>query len=116
MAEADDAERARRRIALHEPYRTLIGHLRHESGHFYWDRLVRDADKLDAFRAVFGDERLDYAAALSEHYAQGARTDWSHHHVSAYAAAHPWKTGPKPGRTTCTWWICWKPQPPTPRA
>ena len=91
VAEADDDERARRRIALHEPYRTLIGHLRHESGHFYWDRLVRDADKLDAFRAVFGDERLDYATALSEHYAQGARTDWSHHHVSAYAAAHPWE-------------------------
>ncbi len=91
VAEADDDERARRRIALHEPYRTLIGHLRHESGHFYWDRLVRDADKLDAFRAVFGDERQDYATALSDHYAQGARPDWSHHHVSAYAAAHPWE-------------------------
>ena len=91
VAGADDDERARRRIALHEPYRTLIGHLRHESGHFYWDRLVRDADKLDAFRAVFGDERLDYATALSEHYAQGARTDWSHHHVSALAAARPWE-------------------------
>ena len=91
VAEADDDERARRRIALHEPYRTLIGHLRHESGHFYWDRLVRDADKLDAFRAVFSDERQDYTTALSDHYAQGARTDWSHHHVSAYAAAHPWE-------------------------
>lgn len=91
VAEADNDERARRRIALHEPFRTLVGHLRHESGHFYWDRLVRDTDKLDAFRAVFGDERRDYAQALSTHYAQGARTDWSAHHVSAYAAAHPWE-------------------------
>ena len=53
----DDDERARRRIALGEPYRTLIGHLRHESGHFYWDQLVRDGGRLDDFRQMFGDER-----------------------------------------------------------
>ena len=28
---------------MHEPYRTLLGHFRHEVGHYYWDRLVRDA-------------------------------------------------------------------------
>lgn len=38
VAEADDAERERRRKAVHEPYRTLLGHFRHESGHYYWDR------------------------------------------------------------------------------
>jgi len=92
VAEADDDERARRRIALREPYRTLIGHLRHESGHFYWDQLIRDGGRLEEFRAVFGDERQDYAAALEAHYAKGNDTgDWVEHHVSAYAAAHPWE-------------------------
>jgi len=91
VAEADDAERARRRLALHEPYRTLIGHLRHESGHYYWDRLVQSAGRLDAFRALFGDERQDYAAALQAHYAASPPTDWHAQHVSAYAAAHPWE-------------------------
>ena len=71
VAEADDDERARRRIALGEPYRTLIGHLRHESGHFYWDQLVRDGGRLEDFRQMFGDERQDYAAALEAHYAKG---------------------------------------------
>ena len=92
VAEADDDERARRRLALHEPYRTLIGHLRHESGHFFWDLLVQGTPALDAFRALFGDERQDYATALQAHYARppGA-TDWQARHVSAYAAAHPWE-------------------------
>ena len=92
VTEADDDERARRRIALGEPYRTLIGHLRHESGHFYWDQLVRDGGQLEAFRALFGDERQDYIASLDAHYAKGNDLgDWSAHHVSAYAAAHPWE-------------------------
>ena len=92
VAEADDDERARRRIALGEPYRTLIGHLRHESGHFYWDQLVRDGGRLDAFRSVFGDERQNYAQALSAHYAKGNDLgDWAQRHVSAYASAHPWE-------------------------
>ena len=84
-------ERARRRLALHEPYRTLLGHLRHESGHFYWERLVQQGGRLDAFRALFGDERLDYAGALSAHYADGPPPDWHAQHVSAYATAHPWE-------------------------
>ena len=92
IAEADDDERARRRIALGEPYRTLIGHLRHESGHFYWDQLVHGGGQIEAFREVFGDERQDYAAALSAHYARGYGVDdWAARHVSAYAAAHPWE-------------------------
>jgi hypothetical protein len=52
-------------VNLHEPYRTLLGHLRHESGHYYWDRLVLGASREDAFRALFGDERQDYSAALN---------------------------------------------------
>lgn len=92
VAEADDDERARRRIALGEPYRTLIGHLRHESGHFYWDQLVQGGARLEEFRRVFGDERADYAAALQAHYAKGGDVGpWAERHVSAYASAHPWE-------------------------
>jgi hypothetical protein len=91
VAEADDTERVRRRIALREPYRTLLGHLRHESGHYYWDRLIRDSERLGEFRAMFGDERADYGAALDAYYAAGAPGDWQQRHVSAYATSHPWE-------------------------
>jgi hypothetical protein len=93
VAEADDAERVRRRIMMHEPYRTLLGHLRHESGHYYWDRLIRDSGRLDAFRAMFGDERADYGEALQAYYARGggAVPGWQERHVSAYATSHPWE-------------------------
>jgi hypothetical protein len=67
LDEADDVEREKRR--RNEPYRTLLGHFRHEVGHYYWDRLVRDGDKLEPIRQVFGDERVDYeqaSAALRE--------------------------------------------------
>ncbi len=92
VVEADDAERVRRRVALHEPYRTLLGHLRHESGHYYWDRLIRDGGRVAAFRQVFGDESIDYSQALARHYARGGMLpDWQDQHVSAYATAHPWE-------------------------
>jgi hypothetical protein len=92
IAEADDAERVKRRVALHEPYRTLLGHLRHESGHYYWDRLVRDGGRLDRFRAMFGDETQDYAKSLARYYAGGgAASGWEASYVSAYATSHPWE-------------------------
>ncbi len=91
VAEADDAEREQRRLQLHEPYRTLLGHFRHEIGHYYWDRLVAGSDRLDAFRACFGDEREDYAAALKSHYDGGAPDRWQERFVSAYASAHAWE-------------------------
>jgi hypothetical protein len=91
IAEADDAERVRRRVALHEPYRTLLGHLRHESGHFYWDQLIRDGGRLEEFRDRFGDESANYPNALASYYAGGAPADWQASHVSAYATAHPWE-------------------------
>ena len=90
-AEADDPERERRRLAVHEPYRTLLGHMRHESGHYYWDRLIKATAELDPFRALFGDERVDYPAALDTHYQQGPPADWSSRFVSAYASAHAWE-------------------------
>jgi len=92
IAEADDTERERRRVQLHEPYRTLLGHFRHEIGHYFWDRLVRDSPQIEAFRALFGDERADYAQALKDHYSNtNPTTDWQQNFVSAYAATHPWE-------------------------
>jgi len=84
-------ERERRRSELGEAYRTLLGHFRHEVGHFYWDALVRDGGKVDACRAVFGDESVDYAESLTRHYQNGAPADWQLAHVSPYATMHPWE-------------------------
>ncbi len=91
LAEADDSERERRRHQMSEQYRTLLGHFRHEIGHYYWDRLIADTPQLEEFRRIFGDERRDYAAALQNYYANGAPPDWSEHFISAYASAHPWE-------------------------
>jgi hypothetical protein len=91
IAEADDAEREKRRQQLHEPYRNLLGHFRHEVGHYYWDLLVQDHEPLDGFRKLFGDERADYAQSLQNHYNQGAPPDWQQRFVSAYASSHPWE-------------------------
>ncbi|MBS0253326.1 MAG: putative zinc-binding peptidase [Proteobacteria bacterium] len=91
LQEADDAEREKLRTKLHEPYRTLLGHFRHEVGHYYWDRLVRDGGKIEAFREVFGDETFDYNSALQAHYQNGAPANWRDSFVSAYATMHPWE-------------------------
>jgi hypothetical protein len=89
--EAEDAVRERIRAEMREPYRTLLGHFRHEIGHYYWDLLVQPTPWLDEFRALFGDERADYTAALQRHYEQGPPPDWSIHFVSSYASMHPWE-------------------------
>lgn len=97
LEEADDAAREATRKAMREPYRTLLGHFRHEVGHYYWGRLVKDSDWLAGFRTLFGDERMDYAGALQRNYAEGPRPNWPQHFVSAYASAHPWED----------WAECW---------
>ncbi len=89
--EADDVVREELRHEMHESYRTLLGHFRHEAGHWIWNRLVRDAGRLDECRALFGDDRQDYRAALERHYAQGSRPDWAGHVITAYASSHPWE-------------------------
>jgi hypothetical protein len=91
LAEADDPARERMREKMNELYRTLLGHFRHEIGHYYWERLVAHAPALEEFRALFGDERSDYASALQQHYDQGPRPGWERDHISAYASAHPWE-------------------------
>lgn len=91
VGEADAVERERQRKAMAETYRSLLGHLRHESGHYYWMLLVEGTDRIDEFRELFGDEREHYGSALERHHAQGPPADWTQHHVSAYASAHPWE-------------------------
>jgi hypothetical protein len=91
IKEADDAHREQVRVQMHEPYRTLLGHFRHETGHYYWDRLIANSAWLEPFRGLFGDERASYAEALEQHYQQGAPLDWQQHYVSAYATMHPWE-------------------------
>jgi hypothetical protein len=91
VAEADDVYREGQRQRQNEPYRTLLGHFRHEIGHYYWDRLIADGDPQTEFRRLFGDETLDYVRALEQHYDQGAPPDWEEHFISAYATTHPWE-------------------------
>jgi hypothetical protein len=91
IAEADAIEREQARQAMHELYRTLLGHFRHEVGHYYWDRLIDNSPHLEEFRQLFGDDRQDYGEALQKHYAEGAPADWQQHFISAYATSHPWE-------------------------
>lgn len=89
IAEADDVEREQARVSMHEPYRTLLGHFRHEIGHYYWDLLIKNSPRLEPFRNLFGDEREDYNAALQTYYHQGPKRDWQLHYITAYSSSHP---------------------------
>jgi hypothetical protein len=91
LAEGADPHREAMRVQLAEPYRTLLGHLRHEVGHWYWTVLVEGTPFLDNFRHLFGDERADYAEALEKHYGRVDDRSWADTYVSHYAAAHPWE-------------------------
>jgi hypothetical protein len=91
LKEGDDVQREKLRTAMGETYRTLLGHFRHEIGHYYWDKLVRDGNQLETFRQFFGDERADYDEALRVHYASGPPVDWQERYISSYASTHPWE-------------------------
>ena len=91
MAEADDPFREKMREQMGEAYRTLLGHFRHESGHYYWQRLVADTPYLETFRNIFGDEQQEYDQARKSYYAEGPAANWWEDCVSAYATMHPWE-------------------------
>jgi hypothetical protein len=97
IAEADEVARTRIRRHLGEQYRTLLGHFRHEIGHYYWQLLVADSPHLKAFRQLFGDEQADYGEALQHHYNEGPPEGWQENYISFYASAHPWED----------WAECW---------
>lgn len=89
LAEADTVHLERTRSEMGEAYRTLLGHFRHEVGHYYFNRLVSGTSWETPFRQLFGDERADYGVALNIHYANGAPPNWQDAYVSSYAASHP---------------------------
>lgn len=88
LAESDDVHRERVRKKMSEPYRTVLGHFRHEIGHYEFRHLVGVGDLAEA-RSLFGDETTDYQAALTRHYKQGAPEGWTDRHISEYATMHP---------------------------
>ncbi|NNH73276.1 hypothetical protein HLB23_26045 [Nocardia uniformis] len=88
LAEGDDVHREQLRVEMAEPYRTLLGHLRHEVGHYYFPVLVTDAAMVRC-RDLFGDPFADYREALDRHYAEGSPPGWEQHYVSSYATMHP---------------------------
>ena len=91
IAEADPGAMENMRESMNERYRTLLGHFRHESGHYYWELLVKESPFLEECRALFGDERIDYRESLDRYYRYGPGQNWEQRWVSAYAAAHPWE-------------------------
>lgn len=91
LREAEDSARIEMREKMNERYRTLLGHFRHESGHYYWEHLIHGTDKIDSFRELFGDERIDYQSALSNYYEHGAPAEWQKVWISPYASSHSWE-------------------------
>jgi len=92
IEEADEKLRVKHKLDLGERYRTLLGHFRHEIGHYYWEVFFNDnAANLQKFRDFFGDETLDYSKALETYYANGAPANWNEHFISPYATAHAWE-------------------------
>jgi hypothetical protein len=89
LAEGDDVHREQLRVSMDEPYRTLLGHFRHEIGHYYFSVLVGDGPHRSRFESLFGDPDSDYQAALDRHYDQGAPPGWADRYVSSYATMHP---------------------------
>jgi len=89
--EADEAERVKHKQDLGERYRTLLGHFRHEIGHYYWEVLIQNSAFLEKYRSFFGNEEIDYAEALKNYYKNGAPADWSQQFISPYATSHSWE-------------------------
>ncbi|UFS94827.1 zinc-binding metallopeptidase family protein [Nocardia huaxiensis] len=88
LAEGDDVHREQLRVEMDEPYRTLLGHFRHEIGHYYFQVLISTDATLNRYRELFGDPYADYQRALDRHYAEGPPAGWENTHVSTYATMH----------------------------
>lgn len=92
LREADSVIREQTRRLLNEPYRTLIGHLRHEVGHYFWGQLVfPDQQVLHSFRRLFGNEETDYGDSLKAYYQREDNEEWREQYITKYASAHPWE-------------------------
>ena len=89
LGEADDVSRELERVRLGENYRTLLGHFRHESGHYYFERLIKNSDWLQNFRSLFGNELADYDQAIQRYYQNPPPSAAKTGFISDYAQAHP---------------------------
>ncbi|WP_229053740.1 putative zinc-binding metallopeptidase [Aeromicrobium sp. Leaf350] len=90
LAEGDDAHRAKVQAELAEPYRTMLGHLRHEVGHYMEAQHVR-GDRIGQARELFGNEEISYADEIERHYNEGPPADWAESYISTYATMHPFE-------------------------
>ena len=103
LAEGDDVHREQLRISMDEPYRTLLGHFRHEIGHYFFFVLAETGPARAEFESLFGDPDLDYQdgarpALLAGRAGRvGSRTT-----CPPTPPCIPPRTGPRPSRTTCT--------------
>jgi hypothetical protein len=93
LAESEDSHREYVREQLDEPYRTMLGHFRHEVGHYFeWQLLEREPDqRMERARELFGDERVDYQETIDRHYSEGAPEGWENDYISSYATMHPYE-------------------------
>jgi hypothetical protein len=91
IQEADDIERETLRVHMNEAQRSLLGHFRHEFGHYIWDVLIKGKTE-EPFIALFGDHaNPSYSQSLQDYYKNGPKTNWLMNYVSAYATMHPWE-------------------------
>ncbi len=91
IEEANEVISITHRLNLGEKYRTLLGHFRHEIGHYYWDVLIQNSNLLQKFRNIFGDESADYTKALEVYYQTQTPVNWNDNFISPYSTAHPWE-------------------------
>ena len=64
----------------------MLGHFRHEAGHYFYNHLVQAVGE---FADTFGDPADGYQSALEDYYARGPAAGWEYNYVSAYASSHP---------------------------
>jgi len=89
--EADETELSKNKSFLGEKYRTLLGHFRHEIGHYYWTLLIKNTPLIHKYRQLFGDERQDYEGSLKRYYYSNRPVNWSNQYISMYATSHSWE-------------------------
>ncbi|CAN8140048.1 Zinc-ribbon domain-containing protein [uncultured Thiomicrorhabdus sp.] len=88
-AEADEGFLHTMKEQMQERYRTLLGHFRHEIGHYFWLKFFHNEEMRKKFRKVFGDERDDYSKALKRYYKSGNQSHWRSRFITPYASSHP---------------------------
>ena len=89
ILEAEPLSRVAQQQASNEVYRTVLGHMRHEIGHHFFQCIKGDQMLHSNFEQKFGSSSLDYNNALAEFYASGPDVNWSEYCITAYASAHP---------------------------